>query len=65
MAQHTNKSENVRCQNVSTFHAPKLAKSVNGSIDLLKGLMEGNKNLSRKKPQNTNMWLSERNVTKI
>jgi hypothetical protein len=30
-------------------------KSGNGSRDLLKGLMEGNKNLSLRKPQNTNM----------
>jgi hypothetical protein len=46
MAHHINKSENI-----STFHAPKLAKSDNGSIDLLEVLMELNKNLSRRKPQ--------------
>jgi hypothetical protein len=65
MAHHTNKSENLRCQNISTFHPPKLAKSGNGSIDLLECLMERKKNLSRRKPQNTNMWLSEQNVTEI
>jgi hypothetical protein len=65
MAHHTNKSENLRSQNISTFHAPKLTKSGNGSIDLLEGLMERNKNLSRRKPQNTNMWLSEQNITEI
>jgi hypothetical protein len=60
---------NQKTYNVKTFHAPKLAKSDNGSIDLSEGLMEPNKNLSRIKPQNTNMfscmWLSEQNVTVV
>jgi hypothetical protein len=65
MAHHTNKSENSRCQNISRFQAPKLAKSGNGSIDLLEGLMERNKNRSLRKPQNTNMGLSEQNVREL
>jgi hypothetical protein len=32
----------------------KLKKSGNGSIDLLNSLMEGNKNLSLRRPQNIN-----------
>jgi hypothetical protein len=65
MAHHINKSENLRYQNISTYHATKLAKSGNYSLDLFEGLMERNNNLSHTKSQNTNLWLSEQNVTEI
>ena len=51
-----NKSENLlqTKPNIRTTYETKLEKSGNGSRDLLKNLLEGNNNLSFRKPQNKN-----------
>jgi hypothetical protein len=46
-----------------------MAKSGNGGVDLIVGLMKRNMNGSIRKPQNKNMywcmWFSEQNVTEL